>query len=214
MGRGKDGFDSLLVIPEGGKCPEIVSEENGVLISTIIRQFFMSLKVMGRWKQFGPSMVKHWDGVKKDMESHMSTEDPPRQDSKVTTAPLNAALLALQKSAPGNVKQAPGLKQPVFMPSGVNTPTGYDSDAEAGYDSDAVEVATSQPRKRFSELVNKAENADRTAMLVRRVLKKWRRVAGIGHGGAVDSIDEGEFEVPWTTSIAPRLEKRIVLVQE
>jgi 5'-nucleotidase len=38
MGRGKDGFDSLLVESEGGKAEEIVSEENGILISMMLRQ--------------------------------------------------------------------------------------------------------------------------------------------------------------------------------
>ncbi|KAL8749847.1 MAG: hypothetical protein Q9184_006645, partial [Pyrenodesmia sp. 2 TL-2023] len=51
MGRGKDGFTSLLVRSEGGEAEEIVSEENGILISMILRQYFMSLKVMKRWRR-------------------------------------------------------------------------------------------------------------------------------------------------------------------
>ncbi|KAJ3556500.1 hypothetical protein NPX13_g10121 [Xylaria arbuscula] len=38
MARGKDGYDSLLVEPEGGVAEEIVSEENGILISMMLRQ--------------------------------------------------------------------------------------------------------------------------------------------------------------------------------
>jgi 2',3'-cyclic-nucleotide 2'-phosphodiesterase (5'-nucleotidase family) len=60
MARGKDGYRSLLVQPEGGECEEVVSEENGVLISTILRQYFMSLTVMDKWAGWAPSMERHW----------------------------------------------------------------------------------------------------------------------------------------------------------
>lgn len=63
MARGKDGFDSLLVKSEGGEAEEIVSEENGVLLSTILRQYFLSLKVVGRWRRWSPSLRRHWGGV-------------------------------------------------------------------------------------------------------------------------------------------------------
>ena len=63
MGRGKDGYDSLLVKSEGGDAEEIVSEENGILISMILRQYFMSLKVLGKWRRWSPSLHRHWDSV-------------------------------------------------------------------------------------------------------------------------------------------------------
>jgi len=40
MARGKDGYGSLLIESEGGKAEEIVSEENGVLMSMMLRQYF------------------------------------------------------------------------------------------------------------------------------------------------------------------------------
>jgi hypothetical protein len=60
MGRGKDGYRSLLVQPEGGECEEVVSEENGMLISAMLRQYFMSLTVLAKWKGWGPSLDRHW----------------------------------------------------------------------------------------------------------------------------------------------------------
>ncbi|KAI4125051.1 MAG: hypothetical protein LQ338_004491 [Usnochroma carphineum] len=63
MGRGKDGFASLLVRSEGGEAEEVVSEENGVLISMVLRQYFMSLKVLRRWRRWGESLGRHWGGV-------------------------------------------------------------------------------------------------------------------------------------------------------
>ena len=67
MARGKDGFDSLLVKSEGGEAEEIVSEENGILISMMLRQYFMSLKIMGQWKMWGKSMDRHWKEVQSSM---------------------------------------------------------------------------------------------------------------------------------------------------
>lgn len=76
MARGKDGFDSLLVKSEGGQADEIVSEENGILISMMIRQYFMSLKTLGKWKMMGKAFSKHWDGVKQSMEEVHPVVEP------------------------------------------------------------------------------------------------------------------------------------------
>ena len=49
MARGKDGFESLNVANKN--VEEIIDEEHGVLISMIIRQYFLSLKIISRWKR-------------------------------------------------------------------------------------------------------------------------------------------------------------------
>ncbi|KAH7346208.1 5'-nucleotidase [Rhexocercosporidium sp. MPI-PUGE-AT-0058] len=76
MARGKDGFDSLLVKSEGGEAEEIVSEENGILISMIIRQYFMSLKILGKWKNWGRGMDRHWKGIQDSMHGVHPVIDP------------------------------------------------------------------------------------------------------------------------------------------
>lgn len=76
MGRGKDGFDSLLVESEGGKAEEIVAEENGILISMMLRQYFMSLKILGRWKHWGKSLNRHWEGVQEDLHATHPVVEP------------------------------------------------------------------------------------------------------------------------------------------
>jgi 5'-nucleotidase len=60
MARGKDGFESMNV--ENGGVEEVISEEHGVLISMIIRQYFLSLKVLSRWKR-GGSVCKLFNGL-------------------------------------------------------------------------------------------------------------------------------------------------------
>lgn len=49
MARGKDGFESLNVKNED--VEEIIDEEHGVMISAIIRQYFLSLKILSTWKR-------------------------------------------------------------------------------------------------------------------------------------------------------------------
>ncbi|KAI4250026.1 MAG: hypothetical protein LQ352_005429, partial [Teloschistes flavicans] len=81
MGRGKDGFDSLLVQSEGGDAEEVVSEENGMLISMILRQYFLSLKILGRWKRGGKSMGRHWGDVHEKLhtQENMDVVEPTKK---------------------------------------------------------------------------------------------------------------------------------------
>ncbi|ETI23520.1 hypothetical protein G647_05322 [Cladophialophora carrionii CBS 160.54] len=97
MGRGKDGFDSLLVKSEGGEAEEIVSEENGILISMMLRQYFMSLKTIGKWKHWGKSLSRHWNAIHEDLhETHPVVEpnvnagrSKPETTKTETTTPLD-----------------------------------------------------------------------------------------------------------------------------
>ena len=45
-----DGYMSLLRASDGGNAEEVVNEENGVFISTMLRQYFMTLSVIGAWR--------------------------------------------------------------------------------------------------------------------------------------------------------------------
>lgn len=73
MGRGKDGYDSLLIQKEGGEAEEIISEEGGVLISMIMRQYFINLKVLGKWKTLGPEKGALLGDISKEMDLHHGT---------------------------------------------------------------------------------------------------------------------------------------------
>ncbi|OAL26806.1 hypothetical protein AYO20_09948 [Fonsecaea nubica] len=80
MGRGKDGYDSLLVKSEGGEAEEIVSEENGILISMMLRQYFMSLKIIGKWKHWGKSLSRHWDAIHENLHDTHPVVEPNLDD--------------------------------------------------------------------------------------------------------------------------------------
>ncbi|KAI9172525.1 Mannosylglucosyl-3-phosphoglycerate phosphatase [Paramyrothecium foliicola] len=68
MGRGKDGYTAMLVKSEGGEAEEIVDEEGGMLISTIVRQYFMGLRTVGQWK----NLTDHWVGVAQNAGTPLS----------------------------------------------------------------------------------------------------------------------------------------------
>jgi len=64
MAKGKDGFESLT--KEEGDAEDVVDEENGILISMILRQYFLSLKVLGKWKR-GGAFRNFFGGLKDTM---------------------------------------------------------------------------------------------------------------------------------------------------
>ena len=52
--------------------------------------------------------------------------------------------------------------------------------------------------------------SQRELEVIRKVMKKWWRVAGLkGSPKACDELGGGEFQINWTKAIAPRLEGRI-----
>lgn len=63
-----DGYTSLLVKSEGGEAEEIVSEEDGILISTMLRQYFMGLRTVGQWK----NLADHWVSVASNSRTPLS----------------------------------------------------------------------------------------------------------------------------------------------
>lgn len=71
-----DGFTSLLVEPEGGTAEEIVCEENGILISAMLRQYFMSLKTVGQWKNLSENWLKVAEKCHSPVEPRKIWETP------------------------------------------------------------------------------------------------------------------------------------------
>jgi 5'-nucleotidase len=159
MARGKDGYNSLLVRSEGGEAEEVVSEEEGVLISTIVRQFFLALKVVDRWRGWGPSMHRHWDGVVKGI-----------QEAGVDVVHPNP-----KKPLPAPVERARREATTVDEVDSDHAPSGEET-----------------PKPRYA-------HHDREGVLIRRVLKKWRRLASVRvECEAIDEIEVEEFCISWT----------------
>jgi 5'-nucleotidase, C-terminal domain len=243
MARGKDGFDALLAKSEGGEAEEIVSEENGVLISTILRQYFLSLKVVGTWGKRNPNLSRHWGDVQKGLQEHGTIRDP-RSSQDPSAEVIEETAKSFPKRDGGDSlkpKDMPTKQQASLPPRGQEntnpanaTPTPStdakpDPDlAESDTDtdrSDADEIPitplsthpllsrTAPPTSTPAHLSE--EFSDNLFRLARQYAKKWMRLAGVKEEGVAMVDESSEDALPsWTKGIAPRLEGRIRIVGE
>ncbi|KAF2642541.1 5'-nucleotidase-like protein [Massarina eburnea CBS 473.64] len=196
MGRGKDGYTSLLIEEEGGTAKEIVTEENGVLISTILRQYFMSLKVLGRWTHWGPSMDKKFSNIQNRLSrSHTFHEASPPSP----TALRKSSDLASGSANKVTLPHHPAVAKVRDQHKRDESP-GAASDSEADPDTDE-EDNVDEGLIKFSE---------REITVLRKAMRKWWRLAGLkGQPKCADELGDEELHVDWTKAIAPRVEGRI-----
>ncbi|KAJ5321644.1 5'-Nucleotidase/apyrase [Penicillium brevicompactum] len=214
MARGKDGFTSLLIEAEGGEVEELVSEENGVLISTILRQYFLSLKVLGKWNRWSASLRRHWGTVHRNLHGEGWLKPP-----SATTSPKS------EKKAPGKRLERPTLQRtsraayyygrfPEEVESQSQDTTEVETNGNA-MDSDSDEdpdiLTSSRPTTNYvTQPARSSAEEEHRLQIARRVVRKWMRHAGL-QSNSLNTMDgEGEFTPAWTSGISPRLEGRIV----
>lgn len=186
-----DGYTSLLSKAEGGSCEEIVSEENGILISMMLRQYFMALKVLDQWKHWGPSMDRHWGGVVSNVLQHHPVIEPDLNRRDVGAEEL---------PQPGGRKRQHSQWEdwsPAKLRERRSSILPLDEHADEN--------------EHGSEAESEVRDMEKELRIMRKVFRKWSRLAGV-HGRACDDLSEGEFTVDWTRAIAPRLEGRIQMV--
>ena len=190
MGRGRDGYNSLLVRSEGGEAEEVVSEENGILISMVLRQYFMSLKVLGKWARWSPSLHRHWGGVHDRLHAGGKVHEP---------SPVNERI----KHNRASFVRADAGKAKTDVDGRL-----VDSDTDDENDDHHAGLASSIGG------VGSVEEKKRREMHIARVYsRRWMDLADIERRD-VGMVGEktGEWELPhWTKGIAPRLEERIIL---
>lgn len=178
MGRGKDGFDSLLVQSEGGEAEEVVSEENGILISMIMRQYFMSLKALGRWRRWGPHMNQHWNCVQDRLHAGGKVREP------------RAEKLGIKYDRNENNDTPNSFKTHV---------DGHHVDS----DTDDEQVLENDRPKAF--VATEGIQIQREKFVARKAMKKWMRRAGVKRENVKMVPEETNSFVPhWTKGIAPR----------
>lgn len=188
---------------EGGTAEEIVDEESGMLISILLRQYFMALKVLDKWTHWSPSMERHWGRVVSDVEGHHPH---------------------LRPCSPTTPASSPVAPQPTSWNKQKSTASSS-GDGGSGW----VEWIGARLRQRrcstvpFNERVvdnaspapntDELNRIDRQMQIMRRVAHKWRRLAGVP-SRLGDTLTEEEYEADWTKAIAPRIEGRIRMVGE
>ncbi|KAJ5707664.1 hypothetical protein N7488_007465 [Penicillium malachiteum] len=215
MARGKDGFSSLLVKSEGGEVEELVCEENGVLISTILRQYFMSLKVMGKWGRWSPSLNRHWGSVHQNLHSEGWLKAPSAAASPVSEkAPSHRFTPRPPLQRTGREAYYYGrFPNEVAAECAPDVGNGSGSDAMDS-DSDEDPGLLTSPRPVINYVTMPARSSadeERRLQLARRVVRKWMRHAGLDSERLNPMDGEGEFTPPWTSGISPRIEGRIVI---
>ena len=189
MGRGKDGYDSLLVRSEGGEAEEIVSEENGILISMVLRQYFMSLKVLGKWARWSPSLHRHWGGVHDRLHAGGKVHEP---------SPLKHGTKRNHTAVVGD--KSGKAKTDV---DGRLVDSDTDDEKDHQYDGLASSVGS---------VGSVEERKEREMHIARVYTRRWMDLAGVERRD-VGMVGEktGVWELPhWTKGIAPRVEGRIV----
>lgn len=187
MARGKDGYDSLLIESEGGLAEEMVSEENGILISMMLRQYFMSLRVMGQWKNWGNAMDSYWNAISTKVSEHHPIIDPTPQATPIT--PSVGKKNGWEEWTPDKMRaRRASVMRRIESDDDSSDNEGDDHEAEKD-----------------------VEGMDKELSIMRRVFSKWARLAGV-ECNVVDELKEGEFQVDWTRAIAPRVEGRITMV--
>ena len=186
-----------------------------MLISTILRQYFLSLKVLGKWPMWGPSMENQWGRVQQRLHRTHSVVEPRRQATPSSPAALAEGLQAMAvQSRP----QVPRLSPGVPARSRSRSPAGRLSGTETPLDesADALELEQdSRPPRDAAPLAalpapTPLTHRERELQIMRRVMRKWWRLTGLaGHPNLCETLGEGEFRVDWTKAIAPRIEGRI-----
>lgn len=187
MARGKDGYDSLLVESEGGTAAEVVSEENGILISMVLRQYFMSLKVLGKWARWSPSLGRHWDSVHGRLHAGGKVKEP--RDVK----------RGVKHGRTGSLRVNPEKTKTDVDGRPVDSDTDDEKDEE--YDVMASSVDS------IEAIV------ERKMHIARIFTRRWMAYAAIERQRAcmVDEQSGGWVLPHWTHGIAPRLEGRIII---
>lgn len=177
-----------------------MDEENGILISAMLRQYFMALRTIGQWK----GISDHWVGVaeearvplsparSRDTEKTLGPQNPPRSEHEADAADAGATWK-------GFLRRRVGLeKKPL------------DEDDDDHFDPLATSAATANDDKGSSE-ADEDLDMDLEVLLLRKFWARWARRAGV-KSKVCEPLRDGDYAVDWTRVIAPVIEGRIRMV--
>ena len=214
--QGGDGFSSLKTTERGGRTTYLVDEENGHLLSMLLRQYFMSLKVLGRWKNWNADLGQHWGAVQEELHSVHPVREPivpgdtkhgnddkskPSTNSSTSQKPATAKKTG--RDAPGLIGQTLRNDNPRAHKKRKPNP---DQDTDITHPG----LSDSESETDAPVVPHELSDRERELKIMRRVTRKWWRATGLsGHPAMNDSQGEG---VHWTKGIAPRVEGRIRIV--
>ncbi|KAF3482621.1 5'-nucleotidase [Arthroderma uncinatum] len=213
MARGKDGFTSLLVKSEGGEAEEIVSEEDGLLISTILRQYFLSTKILGKWNRLSRSLNRHWVNVHEKLKSE-ELSPPPSNNNSVVDLPPDSGFRYVSQQRIGLATNPVAAAAFMNQQSGTASPRRSDVDTPLDSESDSHSEFLCRPRNYVTTGAVSQDDADHKESLARNVLRRWRKKIGVD-ARRVKTVEQGAIErLPrWTRAIAPVIDGRIICIE-
>lgn len=170
----------------------------------MLRQYFMSLKVLDQWAQWGPSMSSHWDKVVSNVtkshpciapkKTHPTT---PTTEEPVTPVSAKGGKHGWDHFSPKKIRERRSSVGPLT-----------ERDTDVGRDD------SSPPELRSLEgIMEEDTDEEHELRIMRKVFRRWCRKAGV-RAKAVDGLEENEVDCDWTRPIAPTIEGRIYIVGE
>jgi 5'-nucleotidase len=177
----------------------VVDEENGILISMLLRQHFLSSMTVGRWKHWGAALGQHWSAVHEHLRrtgsvvEHTDTRHTFRKDS----SDVSARRASIDVSS-GRRKSSAIWDRP---PVRIVEPAEMDPSASEDESELTAPVLAREPSPEEHELV-----------VARKAMRKWWRLAGLNKRHAMGYEAGEELGVGWTRGICPQVEERIKMV--
>ncbi len=197
MSRGKDGYSSLRVASDGGVAEEIVTEENGILLSMILRQYFMSLKILGKWARWSPGLHRHWGIVHDNLHKGGRVHEPNQLRRGIKHKRTGTELMP-----------AASAKTHVDGKS-----VDSDTDDEImDHEVDTHVMDGASLGATMASLRSVDDQKSRERHIARVYIRRWMEIVGIERADVGMVNEHAEWNLPhWTRGIAPRLEGRIII---
>lgn len=217
MANGGDGYTSLLLSTRGGDAIPLIKEENGILISMLLRQHFMSSMTLGRWKHWNTSFGKHWGKVQTQLQRSGTVVEPSNTKRVFVATVLEVPDYKAQDV--GGLVGRVLRNETIYDPSSIE---GLQSslrrhETMGGREDEHMHLSDSEDDSKnlkVPHLAIEPSREERNLMIARKALRKWWRLAGLNekkhHAMGFESGEE--LGVGWTRGICPKVEGRIKMV--
>ncbi|KAG9946451.1 Metallo-dependent phosphatase, partial [Aureobasidium melanogenum] len=199
MVKGGDGYTCFRTQSKGGPAISVVDEENGIILSMLLRQHFLSSLTVGRWKHWGAALGQHWGTVHEHLQrtgsvvERTDTDHTFRRDSSDASARRASVDISSGRRKSSAIWDRPPVR--IIEPAEMDLSESED---------ESEMTAPVLPRELSPE--------EHELVVARKAMRKWWRLAGLNKRHAMGYEAGEELGVGWTRGISPQLEGRIKVV--
>lgn len=170
----------------------------------------MSLKILGRWKNWSDHMGHTWSGIHEDVHD----KHPIREPKGPKTSPAQDTRKRKRSHSPRKTADSDQGQNHLVdkalrdeRPTKATAQPSNNATNEDHHLSDSEDDANDLPA-----VPAELSDSERRLILIRKVARKWWRLTGLkGHPAMCDEQGE-EFGAHWTRAICPRVEGRITII--